>query len=817
MYCITVVTPIDHFCGKSFALTNDGKITKGKAAVTAKAKAKNVPCSNLGDLAAIINGLQSGEAIILGYIRDLFDKNVSEFNLISEKEMMKLTNSKGLEDTPLIHYKNGEYYAQRKKKIFSRAPFFCIDRDVDENVPDNIKRVQELSNSEFLRVLCQELGPDVGRAFHGADFLPVVSSSGQVFSPGGVPYSADPSAHLYFQVDSPEDLDRFAVVLLANAFGSGFLYEKQLNRKDDIKAFRRCTIYDPSVFTVGRLFFESAPRVSPGLTVKRQPCSVVKWEGKAVKTQLVPEPQGEILLTQNLSFKRNGKLGSHLESDQLPRNLLIETKNGPMTPEQFEKSGMDRLRCQSPFRDSDSWAAYLNRHDNGSCFLFDSGTNIKYNIEPEPIPDTFSQLIENVKAVTREVMQCPTDHVMIAREEIEASAAYEPENVSSELSEAIKGIEPIPPSVLDGVWDFGDDVSYGAPFLIQNFIPKNATGVIFGPPGSLKSFGVLDMGLSVAHGLTTWCGNKIAESGGVLYFSGEGKRGIGGRVKAWMKKNKIYNYSPNFRFYNEQLALTGDNGQHNAQKIIDTARHTAAITGENIKLIIFDTLARAMGDGDENKAADMQAFCNMAEAIRDQIDCCVLIVHHTQKNFGKSSEMKARGSGALSGAVDFEYVYYRVDQDENEKDLDICVKKDEYLLKLDCKKMKDAKEPKGFYLKGVIVETGTFDNFGEPETAINIVGPAYGGIADEAIAETKAHLGETEKAMIQNEVCRFLLAHNYNSINRSCDIDEAAIRSQDGVNLILNGVDSDQIISAIRECQNIGFGGGDKIWVKHIA
>ncbi|KJG00091.1 hypothetical protein [Photobacterium angustum] len=383
MSYITVVTPIDQFCGKTFDLVN-GEIVKGKTSVMSKARAQHVLCESLEVLAKIINGLREGDAIILGYVAPLIKKRVRDFYLLSEREMRVLCQTN---DAPLTAFKYGHHCAQRKKANFKRAPFICIDRDVDDNVPEQIKKVQELSNAEFLKVLCSELGPSVSQAFYGADFLPVVSSSGQVFTPNGTPYSKDPSAHLYFKVSNASDIDRFSGALTAHAFGSGFMHNKQINRTDDIEAYRRVTIFDPSVFTIGRLFFEGPPQTTNGVLLKRSPCRVVKWNGQDVRTHCVGEPTGEMLKAlnlQNLNFKR-GKVGGYLESNTLPRNTVIETKMGPMTAEMFERSGIERLRCQALRSGSVSWAAYLGRHDDGSCFLFDSGTTIKHKIEPAPV------------------------------------------------------------------------------------------------------------------------------------------------------------------------------------------------------------------------------------------------------------------------------------------------------------------------------------------------------------------------------------------------------------------------------------------------
>ena len=69
-----------------------------------------------------------------------------------------------------------------------------------------------------------------------------------------------------------------------------------------------------------------------------------------------------------------------------------------------------------------------------------------------------------------------------------------------------------------------------------------------------------------------------------------------------------------------------------------------------IALIVVDTLARTIGDGDENSAKDMSVFIQNLDAIRELTGAHVLVIHHS----GKDADRGARGSSALRAAVDTE-------------------------------------------------------------------------------------------------------------------------------------------------------------------
>jgi hypothetical protein len=73
-------------------------------------------------------------------------------------------------------------------------------------------------------------------------------------------------------------------------------------------------------------------------------------------------------------------------------------------------------------------------------------------------------------------------------------------------------------------------------------------------------------------------------------------------------------------------------------------------TGENVVLIVFDTLARSIGLLDENCAASMTRVVQTAEWIAGSLNTHVMLVHHT----GKDADRGGRGSSALRAAVDTE-------------------------------------------------------------------------------------------------------------------------------------------------------------------
>ena len=180
--------------------------------------------------------------------------------------------------------------------------------------------------------------------------------------------------------------------------------------------------------------------------------------------------------------------------------------------------------------------------------------------------------------------------------------------------------------------------------LIGKLIERGTTGQIFGPPASGKSFVELDMGLCVATG-SKWNGHEC-EQGAVLYFAGEGHKGLIKRIKAWTLKHGTL-VEP--FFFSSRSTISFDKA--GLDKVVAEGLSLQKQIGQPISLIIIDTLARHL-QGDENSASDMSAFVRMVDGLRNTFPgSTAIIVHHT----GNDAESgRSRGSSALKAACDFE-------------------------------------------------------------------------------------------------------------------------------------------------------------------
>lgn len=177
---------------------------------------------------------------------------------------------------------------------------------------------------------------------------------------------------------------------------------------------------------------------------------------------------------------------------------------------------------------------------------------------------------------------------------------------------------------------------------ITDIFERDSLIEIFGPPGASKTFQAIDMALCVATG-TEYHGRTVTQ-GPAVYVTGEGQNGLARRLKAWSIYHGIDISDAPLHISTMPAALTDVQNLVMVMQAIEELPEPPA-------LIVFDTVARNMGPGDENSTQDMTTFVAACDQIRAAYQCAVLLVHHS----GHSATERARGSSVLNGALDAAY------------------------------------------------------------------------------------------------------------------------------------------------------------------
>jgi len=189
-------------------------------------------------------------------------------------------------------------------------------------------------------------------------------------------------------------------------------------------------------------------------------------------------------------------------------------------------------------------------------------------------------------------------------------------------------------------------------YLVKSWLDRGASSVVYGESNVGKTFFAMDLAFHVAARLP-WHGIKVAGMGRqpwpgkVYYLALEGGSGFSNRICAMRQErpdifDKIEGEG-DFVPWPTSIDLHGATDGEAIAKAIEGSNCPAA-------LVVIDTLARAMGDGDENTAKDMGQLIRNVDLIRERTGAHVMVIHHS----GKDTSKGARGSGSLRGAVDTE-------------------------------------------------------------------------------------------------------------------------------------------------------------------
>lgn len=186
-------------------------------------------------------------------------------------------------------------------------------------------------------------------------------------------------------------------------------------------------------------------------------------------------------------------------------------------------------------------------------------------------------------------------------------------------------------------------INLNIPYLVKGIFDRNQLVVLWGAPGSGKTFTAISLAAYVGAGLP-WLGRRVKKSR-VLYVCAESSRAhLENRVAALKQRH------PELATSEIVLLPISVDLLHGAQDVANII-YTAQQMGD-IGLIVIDTLAVTFGGGNENAPEDMNEYVKNAKRIKSETGAAVMIVHHC----GKDEARGMRGHTSLLGALDAELV-----------------------------------------------------------------------------------------------------------------------------------------------------------------
>jgi len=184
-------------------------------------------------------------------------------------------------------------------------------------------------------------------------------------------------------------------------------------------------------------------------------------------------------------------------------------------------------------------------------------------------------------------------------------------------------------------------------WLIDQLLGAGDLGMLYGPPGSGKTFIVIDLLFAACLGRRFAMRFDVPRPLVVAYCAGEGVSGLPARFAAAAEHYGV-DCLPNLTVFDTAPQLfSADSTDKIGQFIAEWEQRQEEGLAKPLDLLVIDTMHSATIGADENSAQDMGRVLGMARAAIKRLGCTVLLLHHSNK-----AGTAERGSSALRGALD---------------------------------------------------------------------------------------------------------------------------------------------------------------------
>lgn len=182
-------------------------------------------------------------------------------------------------------------------------------------------------------------------------------------------------------------------------------------------------------------------------------------------------------------------------------------------------------------------------------------------------------------------------------------------------------------------------------WMIKGLLPQAQLAVLFGEPGSGKSFIALELAMCLALGVP-WRGLKVRRSR-TVYIVAEGAGAFGLRLKAFCQ---VHGIDPR-ELDGWLMLIAGAPNLMEKDDVLDVSKRIREWSGKDgVGAVFVDTFARTTPGANENSGEDMGKALFHCDGIHRATGGMVILVHHA----GKDASKGARGHSSIKAAADAE-------------------------------------------------------------------------------------------------------------------------------------------------------------------
>ena len=377
----------DKVC-KIFSLDETGGLAKEAIANISEGRAKRIHASGAMTLVEILKLVTERQNLVLCPGVWHGSQAGREFGLTTEKKLCDLLDDKiGKVRGGVIDHR-GQLISARLARGIDYSNWLLLDADNPSGIPHNWAK---MGIAERLQ-LWEPFVPGISRC----ERIEARSSSARVVKDGDTPGER---SHAWIRVSDPDKIPilkahiQVQMVLHDCSFTFG-----RRSRADPQKVIgsEHRSVFDLAVFDKGRLVFCAKPDISSdGYSIVDADVTMLNEGGGKLDLSSFSLPpasklrQHKAKTNQNLEFTLSGTGVQSVETGLLTLDTEIEVKGivRPLSGWVNQMVKGDKIRCESPFRESQSEAAFIKLSESGQPFVYDIGNSTKYVIAARSAED----------------------------------------------------------------------------------------------------------------------------------------------------------------------------------------------------------------------------------------------------------------------------------------------------------------------------------------------------------------------------------------------------------------------------------------------
>lgn len=363
-----------------------GKIEKRPVANVSRGRCRTVAVPTAADMARVLGKVTESEnlCIVPGQWRGA---EGGPFELVTEGELARLLGSKVGEVAGGVHEHEGRRIGARLKRGIAPSEWLLIDADNPPGIPDEWAR---LTLAERL-VMLEPLVPGISKC----ERIELRASSARVTNGTGTP---GPATHAWLRVNRPGLIEALRARVGVEMVLQGLAFQSpRYSRTEPGKVIGHewRTVVDLSVWVPGRIVFNARPQLGEGMAayaVADAGIEIVNAGAGALDIAGVELPAAPVLHQYEratgvrLSVSAEGGAPRVISTGQLTWETEI-TRRGVTKSLREWVAGMEpmsKLRCEAPFRASESEAAVIRLCEDGMPIVHDVGNGTTYRLAEQP-------------------------------------------------------------------------------------------------------------------------------------------------------------------------------------------------------------------------------------------------------------------------------------------------------------------------------------------------------------------------------------------------------------------------------------------------